>query len=161
MRKAIKLYEDFHKFGPREIGEFKPSFYIPEEAVYVGNGVDVMYRSDKLDPLTLADEGHIDYIHEHKPGVKVYRVDARADGPVRKVPKRIHGVTSLVFLGKCLGFTYDDHHGDEVEAQVANPLPELYATPDGRALLVIERKQRVVALIWGGKLNVEPRGIVN
>lgn len=161
MKKAIKLYEDFHKFEPRDIGEFSSSFYIPEEAIYVGEAKDVMYRSDKLNPSTLENEGMINYIHDHKKGVKVYRVDKDADGPTRSVPKRVWGVTELVRLGECLGFTYRDHSGEEVEAVTRKPRPDLYATPDGRALLVIEGKRKVVALIWGGNLNVEPRGIVN
>lgn len=161
MKKAAKLYEDFHKFEPKEIGEFNPSFEIPREAIYVGDGIDVMYRSDKLEPWTHIDEGIIDYIHKHKKGVKVYRTDRNAVGPVRKVPKRIWDVGELVCLGKSLGFTYQDHEGAEIQADVRPPLPELYATPDGKALLIIERKRKVVALIWGGKLDVEPRGIVN
>ena len=161
MKKATKLYADFHKFPPRDIGKFNPSFYIPKEATYVGDGIDVMYRSDKLEPITHIDEGFIDYIHEHKNGVKVYRTDAKADGDTRKVPKWIWNVQQLVFLGKSLGFTYQDHDGEEIDAEVFPPLPDLYATPNGKALLVIERKQKVVALIWGGKLDVKPRGIVN
>jgi len=161
VKKATRLYKDFHKFNPRDIGEFKPSFYIPDEAVFVGDAVDVMYRSDKLEPITHIDEGMIDYIHKHKKGVKVYRTDAKADGTVRKVPKWIWEAQQLVCLGESLGFTYRDHDGTQVNADVAPPLPELYATPNGKALLVIERKQKVVALIWGGKLDVEPRGIVN
>jgi len=161
VRKARKLYEDFHKFPPKKVGEFNPSFEIPREATFVGDAVDVMYRSDKLEPMTHIDEGWIDYIHEHKSGVKVYRTDQKADGPTRKVPKWIWGTKQLVRLGDSLGFTYRDHDGYEVEAGVREPLPELYATPNGKALLIVERKRKVVALIWGGKLDVEPRGIVN
>ena len=161
MKKASELYTGFHKFNPRDVGGFPSSFTIPDEAVFVGGGVDVMYRSDKLEPITHVDEGVIDYIHEHKKGVKVYRTDTKADGPVRRVPKWIWGCKQLVCLGESLGFTYRDHDGFEIEAGVAPPLPELYATPNGKALLIIERKRKVVALIWGGKLGVEPRGIVN
>jgi hypothetical protein len=31
---------------------------------------------------------------------------------------------------------------------------------DGKALVVVQGKRKVLALIWGGKLDVEPRGIV-
>lgn len=160
MRKAIKLYEDFHKYEPRKIGEFPASFEIPQEATLVGDAKNVMYRSTKLNPITYRDEGAIDYIHDHEKGVRVYRTDARAEGPVRVVPKRIWGVGELVFLGKSLGYTYRDHDGDEIEAVVRRPYPNLYATPDGRALLIIHRS-KVLALIWGGRLGVEPRGIVH
>jgi len=39
-------------------------------------------------------------------------------------------------------------------------LPELYTIPAGTALLVVEDKRHVAAIIWGGALGVECRGIV-
>lgn len=159
--RAVKLYEQFHQFEPVDIGTFPGGFRIPSEAVLAGDAEYVLYRSDKLNPTTGEDEGDIDYIHEHKDGVRVYRTDANFSGPVRKVPKWIRSARELVRLGECLGFGYVDADGYEVEATVKQPRPELYTIPSGKALLVIEDRRRVVALIWGGKLGVEARGIVN
>jgi hypothetical protein len=159
---AEKLYEDFHKYPHKRIDELDPSFYIPEVATCVGPALYVLYRSSKLEPFTYAvpENGSEDYIHEHKNGVKVYVVDSD-EGPERKVPQKIQNVSKMAFLGKCLGFGYIDEDGDEVEATAKGKV-ELCAVPyrGGHALIVIENRSHVVALIWGGKLRVEPRGIV-
>jgi hypothetical protein len=161
-KRAIELYEEFHKFKPRQTGEFPASFEIPQHGFKVGTAKHVMYRSDKLHPLTHIDEGEIDYIHEHHAGVKVVRFDARArDGVAVKIPKWIWNTSALVKLGKCLGFQYKDAYGDEVDAEATEPLPSLYATPNGKALLVIQGRSKLIAVIYGGKLGVEPRGIVH
>ena len=161
-RKAEKLFEDFHKYEPNSVEQFPGSFSIPDRAVLVGPAVYVLYRSAKYDPVTLEKpKKPINYIHEHSKGVNVYRLDAdEDDGPERAVPKRIHSPTALVLLGKCLGFGYTDHYGDEVEASPSGRGAELYSIPSGRGLLVIENRREVVALMWGGNLRVEPRGIV-
>ena len=157
MSKAEKLFEDFHKYNPHEIKQFPASFYIPEQAPFVGPALYVLYRSAKCDPIThLKPDKPINYIHEHGQGVKVYLLGD--EGPVRNVPKYIHGIDTLTLLGKCLGFGYTDHEGFDVEATCTSS--ELYSIPSGKALLVIEKKKQVTAMIWGGKLNVEPRGIV-
>jgi hypothetical protein len=120
----------------------------------------VLYRSDKLDPETgRQPRKPIDYIHEHDGGVHVYRTDGRAD---TEVPRFISGAKELVLLGQCLGFAYEDvDGGEEVEAQVRTPYPDLYTIPSGRALLVIQGRRSVLAIIWGGRLGVEARGIVH
>lgn len=156
------MYHDFHQLEPRRIGAFGARFDIPSEAILVGDAKNVLYRSDKLDPATLKKPKRpVDYIHEHDAGVKVYRTDRESDGPVRSVPQFITGVGELVLLGQCLGFAYIDPDGEEIEAEVRTPYPELYTIPSGRALLVVQDKRRVLALIWGGRLGVEPRGIVH
>jgi hypothetical protein len=160
-RRALKMYTDFHQLEPKKIGAFGSSFAIPSEVVLAGPAKNVLYRSGKRDPATLKKPPRpLDYIHEHDDGVKVYRTDLR-DGSVRRVPDFITGVGELVLLGQCLGFAYLDHDGEEIEAQVRTPYPELYTIPSGRALLVVQDKRRVLALIWGGRLGVEPRGIVH
>jgi hypothetical protein len=159
LHQAEKLFEEFHKYPPTKIGEFHSSFYIPEQATFVGPALFVLYRSSKNDPVTyLKPAKPIDYIHEHKSGVKVYVTDSEG-GSERKVPQRIHNVGELTYLGKCLGFAYIDDEDEEVEAECTGKV-ELYTIPSGKALLVVENKKKVLALIWGGKLNVEPRGIV-
>jgi hypothetical protein len=160
VKAAVKKYVEFHQFEPRSIGEFGHGFSVPREAFKVGTGKYVLYRSDKLNPTTGEDEGFIDYIHEHKPGVSVYRTDAPDDGPLRRVPKYICETSQLVLLGECLGFAYEDEEGQEIVAEPGKSFVQLYTIPSGKALLVIEGQSRVCALIWGGKLGVEPRGIV-
>ena len=156
------MYTRFNGHEPLDIGEFKSSFRIPSLVALAGPAVNVLYRSKKNDPTTGAQTKRaIDYIHDHDKGVNVYRTDAafRGEG-VRAVPKFISGARELVLLGQCLGFAYRD--GDEeVEAEPTRPYPELYTIPSGRALLVVQNKQRVLALIWGGRLGVESRGIVH
>lgn len=155
---AIKKYIEFHQFEPTNIEEFDCD--IPRFAYEAGNALFVLYRSGKKDPVTLITPVEpVDYIHEHDSGVKVYRTDEEV-GPDRSVPKRISDVEAITKLGDCLGFAYLDPEGVEVVAECSAPLPELYCTPSGKALLVIENKENVAALIWGGKLRVEPRGIV-
>ncbi len=160
MKKAVDMYSSFNGHEPLKIGAFKSSFFIPDRAVLAGPAVNVLYRSKKNDPSTGNPvKRPIDYIHDHDPGVKVYRCDARLDGVQKNVPAFITNVKELVKLGDCLGFCYRD--GDEdIEATCTRPLPELYTIPSGRALLVIQGKSRVLALIWGGRLGVEARGIV-
>lgn len=159
---GVRKYIEFHQFEPRKVGKFHSDFEIPTEAVLAGDAVHVLYRSDKLNPTTGEDEGWIDYIHDHKSGVKIYRTDRGFhNGPVRSVPGFIRRVSSLVRLGDCLGFAYLDSEGEKIEGKGKRPLPELYTIPSGRALLVVQSKRRVLALIWGGRLGVEARGIVN
>lgn len=158
---AVSMFRRFQGFEPRKIGEFSHGFSIPTHATLAGPAFNVMYRSDKNNPSTGKPErGPIDYIHDHDDGVNVYRCDRSAGRPDTAVPGWICDVEELVKLGDCLGFTYEDDSGDAIEASPTHPMPELYTIPSGRALLVIQSKRKVLALIWGGKLGVEARGIV-
>lgn len=156
--RAISLYEDFHKYRPKEVGRFPNSFKIPRFAEFVGPALYVLYRSEKYDPITYQPpDAPIDYIHEHKAGVKVYWCEQHGSS---KVPSFICKADNLVSLGGCLGFGYIDENNDEIEATCDPDEVELYSAPSGKGLLVVENKREVVAMIWGGKLRVEPRGIV-
>lgn len=166
MTRAIRKYFDFHQQEPVKIGQFHADLerrLREGRAVLVGAAVHVLYRSDKLNPTTLEDEGWIDYIHDHDRGVNTYRADRGAGelGPERSVPAFIRNASELTWLGFCLGFAYKDHDGKEVEAKGKRPLPDLFCTPNGKALLVIQNKRTLLALMWGGRLGVEPRGIVH
>lgn len=161
MRTAVKQYVAFHQHEPKKIGPFHPELAIPDEVICVGKAVNVLYASDKLNPTTGEDEGWIDYIHDHSSGVNVYRCDRGAVGEPCKVPAWIRNVKELTWLGDCLGFEYKSPELGTVNAQATDPQPELYAIPSGKALLVIQSKRKVLAIIWGGKLGVEPRGIVH
>ena len=160
---AIALYEGFHKEEPRRVGAFPSAFSIPDEVVLLGDADFVLYRSRKRDPLTYRKPAQpIDYIHEHDGGVKAYTTDKRVRGARKSVPKYIQNVGSLVLLGQCIGFGYFRYVDDDlVEVEGRRPYPELCAIPSGKALLAIQDKRHVLAMIWGGKLGVEPRGIVH
>ena len=156
--KAIRMFRRFHTRDWRGEGDFHPDLTIPDTAVRLGRAKNVCYRSDKLNPEDGRDEGWIDYIHEHDAGVHVYCPVGRGSGGegITTVPAWIRNVDQLTWLGQCLSFAYDGG-----EAKATAPLPELYAIPSGKALLVIQSKRRLLALIWGGQLNVERRGIVH
>lgn len=165
VRNATDLYEGFHRYEPRKIGEFAPSFEIPSRVFRQGRAIDVLYRSPKTDPETLKrPRKPIDYIHDHDSrGVTTYL--ANGDGDEIETPDWIRGAEALTSLGLCLAFTFEDPMGREVKAKGKQPLPELYALqvgwlPTRAALLVVQSKRDVIAIIWGGKLRVEPRGIV-
>jgi hypothetical protein len=159
MRRAVELYADFHQREPQRFGSFG-RMKIPSRMVCVGDAVTMYYTSDKLNPATGADEGMQAYYHEHKPNVKVYIAGSGQPGMQTRVPRRILDSTHLVFLGRCDGFDYVRPDGEMVEARPTRPYPEWFSTPDGRGLLVIDSKRKVLAGLWGGSLHIEPRGIV-
>lgn len=158
---AIDKYREFHQKDPKTIGEFARGFAIPTHVLEIGDAKNVLYRSDKLDPETLEQpERPINYIHDHDPGVCVYEPCDDGDADASTVPYWIAECEALVLLGTCLGFAFEVEGGELVEARVRAPRPELYTTPCGRALLVIQSKRKVLAMMWGGSLGVEDRGIV-
>jgi hypothetical protein len=163
LRKAEKLYDIFHQFEPDKVGEFRRGFQIPREAFYVGEAKTMYYASDKLNPTTGEDEGWIQYYHPHEGGVRMYLADDPGHGihgQWRKIPKWIWGVDALTRLGDCEGFDYEDFDGQLRKLEGVDPLPEWYAIPSGKALLVVQSKSKVLAVLWGGSLNVEWRGVV-
>lgn len=160
---AIRKYEQFHRLPPKQVGAFPASFQVPETLYRAGRAVHVLYRSSKVDPETLRKPKRpVDYIHEHdRPlfgqGVTCYLPEPDA-GPLVRVPDRFRDVPALVRLGFCLGLCFEDGDG-ECELKGARPLPDLYATPDGKCLLVIQSRRDVLAMVWGGNLGVYARGI--
>lgn len=160
---ALEKYEEFHRYTPKAIGEFASGFSIPSRVLRAGTAKWTTYRSAKVDPETLQKPRRpVNYIHEHDAGVHVYvPEDADApelDGDPCDVPSEFCKVTALVKLGDSLGFCYEVD-GEKVEAEGTDPLPELYCTPDGRCLLVVQDKSEVLAMMWGGALGVFARGI--
>lgn len=158
---AIRLYEGFHQFEPKKIGKFPGGgLVVPEKGVLVGCGSQILYRSAKFNPANGKDEGVQEYFHDHKPGVRYCRFDTD-DGVPKRIPKWIRETDTVSFIGKCVGFTYVNDDGEEVVAKGTNPLPEIYAIPPhGKALLLVQGRRSVIAAIWGGRLHVEPRGII-
>lgn len=160
LQKAERLFETFHQYDPISVGELHRRFRIPRYANYVGEAKTMFYTSDKLNPETGEDEGWINYFHEHEGGVRMYVLGADRDGERRRIPRWIYDTKALVRLGDCDGFEYVDFDGETVEAKSTGKKPEWYTVPSGKALLVIQDKRSVLAIAWGGSLNVEWRGVV-
>lgn len=158
---AVDKYVEFHRYEPKDIGAFPDSFHIPDRMYRAGKSLWVTYRSTKVDPETLRKPRKpVDYIHEHDAGVTTYTtkpLDADAEGV--DVPMRFRSTSALVRLGQCLGYCHDDASGQPAEARASRPMPELYTTPCGKCLLVIQGRKSVIAMVWGGGLGVFARGI--
>lgn len=154
---AKAKFEEFHRKKPTKIGEFHQNFVVPDEIGLLGKAVHVLYRSDKKDPATgKQPKKPVDYIHEHYAGVNCYAPNDELEQV--EVPEFVREADALVLLGLCLGFRFEDDEGEH-DAQGEEPLPELYATPCGKALVVVQDKREVLAIIWGGGLGVWARGI--
>lgn len=157
---AIAKYREFHRYDPKETGWFPGSFAIPERLYRAGASKFVTYRSGKVDPSTLKKPRQpVNYIHEHDAGVITYVAEPIDDAPLVDVPQRFRDVPALTRLGFCLGFCVEDARGQKCEAEGRDPLPDLYTTPDGRCLLVVQGRRTVLAMMWGGALGVFARGI--
>lgn len=166
---AVEKFVEFHRFDPRKTA-LMPELVIPAKLRRAGDAVHVLYRSDKVDPATLKKPRKpVNYIHEHNAGVHVYLPGTGADVSIHRSLEAVRDAKSsttkvgaLVELGKCLGFAYTDaRYPDDgpVEAESVAPLPELFCTPDGKVLVVIQSKRQVLAAMWGGALGVFARGI--
>ena len=149
--RGVKMFLDFHKLPVNEIGTFAAGMKLPTNGYLLGPGKWITYRSGKW------GKGTYEYIHDFGKGVRV--VDFKEGGRAVAVPAKFRSVQTLVKLGDCLGYAARDGE-DEIEAKTSGKKPELYCTPNGRALFVVENKRTVLAGMWGGKLGVEKRGIV-
>ena len=154
LRKAVEIFEDFHDFDVRNVGQFAASVRIPPRVHLGGKCQWVTYRSDKW------GKGTYDYVHDITsfPKVRVGLVQQQT-GKTVKVPQRIQSTETLTFIGRALGFGYMDDDGEEVEAKAKRGY-EWYWSTTGKALILIASKRRVHAVVWGGALNVTRRGIV-
>jgi len=158
---ALEKYLEFHRYGAKHLDTV--DIKIPEFVYKGGKGIWVTYRSSKVDPSTLVrPKKPVDYIHEFNAGVTVYRTDAGAGRERVAVPAEFRQVGALVKLGMCLGFSYKGPEG-AVEAQSSRPMPELACCinerGESKCLYVIQGRERVLAMIWGGALGVFARGI--
>lgn len=161
---AIALWETFNALDWNVAGPF-PSLRLPERLIILGKAEHVLYRSKKRDPESgRVPKKPLDYIHEHDESVRIaVPVSSKLRLDQRKtvtMPRIVRGAMSLARLGHCLGFAYQ-YRGEVEEIEATRPLPELYAIASGKALLVISNKSRLEAVIWGGRLDVEARGIVH
>ncbi len=165
---AVAKFKEFHRFEPTKITEFHKSFKIPTEMQPVGRAKSTTYRSGKVDPETgKKPKRSIDYIHEHDAGVVCYLPVDDADldelevqrAPVT-VPRDFASTEALVKLGESLGCAFQIEGDEEPwDIESVSPLPELYCTPDGKCLMIIQGRREILAMIWGGALGVFRRGI--
>lgn len=160
-REAAAKYEEFHRYGPTQIEVGPSSFHIPDRVYLAGPALAVMYRSRKVDPETLRRPREpVNYIHEHDAGVQCFLINEEdTDGEEAMVPESFRRVPALTRLGHCLGFAFRGEDGEECDVESRAPLPELYATPDGKCLLVVQGRRQILAMMWGGALGVFARGI--
>lgn len=154
---AVEMYRRFWRMEPRKLGDFAKGFAIPKTVREIGPALFVTYRSGKVDPSTLRKPRKpVDYIHEHDAGVKLY---LPGNDHQFKVPDWLAYAQALSLLGLCTGIGYKVG-GEKSESESTRPYPELYTTANGKALIVVQGKSKVVAMMWGGGLGVEGRGIV-
>lgn len=151
IERAAKKFAEFHDRDPETVQAFRIP-RLPKKIPLAGEAEFMSYRSDKWGEKA-------DYWHDHEAGVKCGIVEAK--GPYVTLPVSLRETDTLVRLGYCLGFGFIDHNGDLIEAKVRTPYPELFCTPDGRSLIVIESKKTLIAVIWGGHLDVRAAGIVS
>lgn len=153
MSEGVKKFMEFHQLEPKRIATFAPGFKIPKKISRIGAAEWVAYCSSKW---TGKKEN---YIHDHQYGVNVYEPNKNSlDYPVYAVPNYISNAKTLIRLGDCIG--YDTKKFNDKSVVEKSRYPSLYCTPNGRALLVIEGRSRLIAMIWGGGLDVTARGIV-
>lgn len=153
---AVAKYREFNSFDPKKL-VYRPDFEMPRRARCLGDATFMNYRSMKVIPDNgVKPRSWTYYTHDHDPGTYVYAVDGKLD---TEVPSFIVKADALALLGQCVKFGWKCDDG-EGEGDATAPFPELYATPCGRALLVIQGKRKVLSLTWGGNLGVEDRGIV-
>jgi hypothetical protein len=151
---AIRSFEGFHAYDSKEVGQFPASMRIPEYVQVLGPCTYVTYRSDKW------NDGSHDYVHEIEsyPRVLVGLVGGR-QGKRRKVPQRIGNDATLVQVRtSAIGFGYTDGAGEKIDSTVRRCT--WFWHPRGKALLLVREMRQLVAIIWGGKLGFEDRGIV-
>lgn len=160
---AVRKYREFNGHEPTHV-DMSDAFRWPVWCYQMGPAIYEVYRSKKMDPETgVFPKKPRDYIHHHDPGVMLHRCDPAAKRLAGARPKRIpawlRSTRSLGLIGQCLEWQYE-YGDDDVTAEASAPYPNLYCTPNGRALVVLSPRDKVLVLMWGGKLRVEARGIV-
>lgn len=151
---ALARYHTFHQRHAR--GEVPIHATIPTRLTVLGDAVHVAYRSNKWTGKW------VNYIHEHGPDVTIYApvAVARELGleEIRVVDTPLFVRVDVgVWLGTCLGFKAEGAQTVEAEGVLRGDC-QLLTNPAGNALYIAEPK-RLLAVIWGGSLDVRPEGI--
>jgi hypothetical protein len=156
IRRAVKLFEGFHEYEMKDTGRFDPKLTIPRFVFSPGACAEVRYRSNKW------GDGSILYYHpiDSFPKVTVGLL-RQHEGKPRRLPAAVSSMDqALIRIGSCVkdSVIFEDGEGD---ASVSFPAKsEWFFSPSSRALFVISQRRHLHCVIWGGKLNVENRGIV-
>jgi len=154
LRPAVEVFEKFNDFDLGDIREFSASLKIPKTVEVVGKATEVFYRSKKW------NDGSHGYYHkiESYPRVRI-GVTQRGTGRVTNLPQRILKTETLTQIGeRSLGYAYEDVDGEEYV--VNPPRSAWYWSVRGKALLLIQDKRKLLAVVWGGDLDVRPEGII-
>lgn len=134
-------YQEFHGVGPNHIDSKKA--WVPGELVLLGDGVDVGYQA--IDHTSTKGPGP--YVHDFGRGVRTYRRARPGEQPDKVWSRFPH---DLIILGKALGFSYRDAHGQLHE--IKGGARQLATTPDRRVLVLVGNG--VDYLIEGGNMHV-------
>jgi len=136
----------------------------PKRWVYVGEAQESRYLSDKWHKKGEAER----YYHEHEPGVHVWLSAEvaeqvgleRCEVPDNAEPPELP--QAVAFLAVALAVDIVTPTG--IKGTLTPDLGSaLVCSPDGKTLYIIEgdrQSGKVITVISGGTLHVEPRGIV-
>jgi hypothetical protein len=150
---ATKTFENFNEYPSKGASKFAREIIVPERMPSPGPCRWLTYRSNKW------NDGTHDYIHTIASYPRVKCAMAGENYPTIKIPAKVREATTLTQIGlRALGFAFE-YDDDEYEAKVPAGT-EWFWSQTARALYLIQNKRKLVAVIWGGNLNVEPRGIV-
>lgn len=154
---AVDKYREFNSFDPKKL-VYVDGSPIPAKLRCLGEATQIVYESMKVIPDNgVKPRKPQGYFHDHEGDVFTYVPDAAGD---TDTPSFVLECDALALIGTCIEFSYKGEDGEKGKGKATKPYPEVYCTPNGRALLVIQSKKTVLAIIYGGGLGVESRGIV-
>jgi hypothetical protein len=156
-RAGVERYTRFWDREPELIQDLPEHVTFPAEIGAFGISTYVVYRSDKWDKGKFYD-----YIHEHendKVRICCRRTAQTVYAPTPQWPK------SIVFLGKLVEYQFTDLDGKEQTCRFGKRSSlDLCCFPNGRSLLVLDRKARgkdAIPVVWvGPTLDVTEAGII-
>lgn len=150
---AAETFEGFNEYEAKGAYRFAKEIVVPDRIPIAGPCKWVTYKSDKW------NDGTHDYIHTITSYPRVKCGLLGYDYPTKIVPAKVRDVTTVTQIGlRALGFAFE-RDGEEFEAKLPTGT-EWFWSQTGRSLYLIQKKRKLVAVIWGGELNIEPRGIV-
>lgn len=153
LQRAVDTFEGFNDYEIRGYERFAKEIRVPARLPFVGPCKWVTYRSNKW------NDGTHDYIHTIESFPSVRLCVPGEDFDEVSVPARVRNATTLAQIGtQALGAGFENDAG-ESELRVPRG-SQWYWSPSAKALYLIAKRERLVAVLWGGRLDVEPRGIV-